>query len=77
MELSRNWHWMWSTFYYNKKHYGFINALIKVSGKFFSSLIKMIFLQLIFKKKKEKFIFSVSQDYLIQLLEKNHGTDQK
>ena len=22
MELSRNWHWMWSTFYFNKKHYG-------------------------------------------------------
>ena len=23
MELSRNWHWMWSTYYYNKKHFGF------------------------------------------------------
>ena len=22
MELSRNWHWMWSTFYFHKKHYG-------------------------------------------------------
>ena len=27
MELSRNWHWMWSTFYFNKKHYGYFNAL--------------------------------------------------
>ena len=30
MELSRNWHWMWSTFYYHKKYSGFIVALFKV-----------------------------------------------
>ena len=23
LEYLRNWHWMWSKFYYNKKHYGF------------------------------------------------------
>ena len=28
MELSRNWHWMWSTFYFNKKHYGYLYSLI-------------------------------------------------
>ena len=22
VELTRNWHWMWSKFYFNKKHYG-------------------------------------------------------
>ena len=27
IELSRNWHWVWSKFYFNKKHYGFLNAL--------------------------------------------------
>ena len=57
MELSRNWHWMWSTFYYNKKHFGFINSLIKVSGKFFSSLVKMIFFTIIFESKKRKIYF--------------------
>jgi len=57
MELSRNWHWMWSTFYYNKKHYGYLNSLVKVSGKFFSSLIKIIFFTLIFNKKKRKIYF--------------------
>ena len=57
MELSRNWHWMWSTFYYNKKHFGFINSFIKVSGKFFSSLIKMIFFTIIFESKKRKIYF--------------------
>ena len=23
MEKSRNWHWMWSSFYFHKKHYGY------------------------------------------------------
>jgi len=57
MELSRNWHWMWSTFYFNKKHYGYLNALLKVSGKLFSSLIKIIFYALIFDKNKKKIYF--------------------
>ena len=57
MELSRNWHWMWSTFYFNKKHYGYLISLIKVSRKFFSSLIKMIFFLLILKKNKSKIYF--------------------
>ena len=57
MELSRNWHWMWSTFYFNKKHYGYLISLIKVSRKFFSSLIKTIFFLLILKRNKSKIYF--------------------
>ena len=52
MELSRNWHWMWSSFYYHKKHYGYINAFLKISPKLLSSLIKFIFYLLIFQKFK-------------------------
>ena len=26
VEFSRNWHWIWSKFYFNKKHYGFFKA---------------------------------------------------
>ena len=37
MELSRNWHWMWSTFYFNKKYEGFIRALVKVLPKLITS----------------------------------------
>ena len=51
-ELSRNWHWMWSSFYFNKKHYGYLFALIKIFPKFFSSLFKFIFYLIIFKKNK-------------------------
>ncbi len=54
MELSRNWHWMWSTYYYNKKHFGFTRALITISGKFFSSIIKLIYYTSVFNKEKKK-----------------------
>jgi len=54
MELSRNWHWMWSIFYFNRKHYGYFFSLFKISGKFFSSLLKSFFYLLIFKKSKQK-----------------------
>ena len=54
MELSRNWHWMWSKFYFNRKHYGYFYSLFYVSGNLFSSLIKIIFYSLILKNKKRK-----------------------
>ena len=54
MELSRNWHWMWSTFYFNKKHYGYLFALASVAKKFFSSIFKIILYTLFFKKDKKK-----------------------
>ena len=54
MELSRNWHWMWSLFYFNKKHYGYIFALILVSKKLFSSLIKIFLYSLILNQYKKK-----------------------
>ena len=54
MELSRNWHWMWSTFYYYKKHNGFIFALIMISRKFFSSFIKTFFYSITFQREKKE-----------------------
>ena len=54
MELSRNWHWMWSTFYYNRKYKGFLIALTIVGPKLFSSIFKfLLFLILRNKEKKE------------------------
>ena len=57
MELSRNWHWMWSTFYYHKKYNNFIYALLKVSPKFFSALIKVFLYTIIFNNNKKKIYF--------------------
>ena len=42
-EKLRNWHWMWSKFYFNKKHNGYIVATTKIGLNFFSSLFKLIY----------------------------------
>tara|TARA_B110000008_G_scaffold23158_1_gene20968 strand:+ start:338 stop:1177 length:840 start_codon:yes stop_codon:yes gene_type:complete len=53
MEKCRNWHWMWSKFYFNKKHYGYIRSLILTLPNFISSLIKVGIYYLINNKKKK------------------------
>ena len=52
IEKSRNWHWMWSSFYFHKKHKGFLLALIIMSPKLISSIIKSFFYLVIFDKEK-------------------------
>jgi len=52
MELSRNWHWMWSIFYYNKKYNGYFISLIKILPKLIKSFFKVIYYFLIFNKKE-------------------------
>ena len=52
MELSRNWHWMWSSFYYHKKHFGYMSGLMKILPKLLSSIIKFIIYLIIFNKFK-------------------------
>ena len=62
IELSRNWHWVWSKFYFNKKHYGFLNSLLTSLPTFFSAVIKYFF-YFLFNKKKKKFIFIEQKDF--------------
>ena len=57
MEKSRNWHWMWSKFYFNKKHYGYLNAFIKTFPNFISSIIKTFIYLVIFNKPKRDIYF--------------------
>ena len=57
LEKNRNWHWMWSTFYYQKKYNGFIKAFFLIFPKLLSSLIKTLFYFLIFKKEKRDIYF--------------------
>ena len=52
--LNRNWHYNWSRFYYNKKHYGFFIALQKVFFNVLSALLKYFIFLILFKKKKRK-----------------------
>ena len=42
-EYLRNWHWMWSKYYYNKKHYGIFIALIKIFFNLVSAIFKYVF----------------------------------
>ena len=57
MELSRNWHWMWSSFYYIKKYKGFFPSLILISPKLISSFIKFLIFALLGKKEKKEIYF--------------------
>jgi len=51
LEYQRNWHYMWSLFYYSKKHYGIFDAYRKTFKKFLSASLKTIFYFFINKKK--------------------------
>ena len=53
MEKSRNWHWMWSKFYYIKKHKGYSMGLILTLPSFFTSFVKYLFYFLIKNKIKQ------------------------
>ena len=56
LEYIRNWHWMWSKFYFNRRHKNYIYAFLITFPNFISSLIKLIiFMTLNNKKKFEKY----------------------
>ena len=48
----RNWHLLWSSFYYEKKHYGYINSLLNHFIYLFKDLIKIFFFGLMLNKEK-------------------------
>ena len=51
IELNRNWHLMWSKFYFYKKNFSIITAYKKTLRSFFSSIIKIIYYKFINEKK--------------------------
>ncbi len=56
IEVNRNWHYMWSKFYYHKKHFGYIIAFFKIAKSFFSSGLKSVFFSITGNKsKKDKY----------------------
>ena len=54
VELCRNWHWMWSKFYFNKKHYGFIKAFANIFFNLISAKIKFIYYLITLNNHKKK-----------------------
>ena len=55
MEMQRNWHYLWSLFYFTKKHHGLIQAYKLTLKKFLSALIKSFFYFFINHKKYIKY----------------------
>jgi len=54
VEFSRNWHWIWSKFYFRKKHYGYLRAVMCGFPKFFFSILKYIYYLIINNRDKKK-----------------------
>ena len=57
MELSRNWHYMWSKFYFYKKHFGILFSIFKIFPNFISSVIKFALFSVLNKKDLKKIYF--------------------
>ncbi len=57
VELTRNWHWMWSKFYFQQKYYGYFFSLIQFIPKIFSNIFKIILYYSMFNKKKSLVYF--------------------
>ncbi len=68
MEKSRNWHWMWSTFYFHYKHYGYLIALAKILPKFLSAIFKTCFFKFISNKEKKDIYYSRFKGILNSIL---------
>ena len=54
IEFSRNWHWMWSKFYFNKKHYSYSKAILIGLPTLINSMIKLSYYFVTHNKLKKK-----------------------
>ena len=50
-EKLREWHWMWSTFYFYKKNFGYFFSLKKTIGKLIRAFLKFLFYTIILNNK--------------------------
>ena len=61
LEFNRNWHWMWSSFYYHKKHNGFLKAFIIFFPKLITTFVKFLIFAIFRHKNKSKiYLFRLS-----------------
>ena len=71
IEYLRNWHWMWSKFYFNKKHYGYLIAVFKVLKHLISAKIKFFYYLITLNTFKRK----IYQMRLLGLISSMIGKD--
>ena len=60
IELIRNWHFMWSKFYFYKKHFSIFTAYKNTLGHLMSGLIKLLFFRFADRKNYLKYKFRIS-----------------
>ena len=54
----KEWHWMWSRFYFYKKNYSYPYAIKKLIGKLVKSIFKLLFYTITFQtNNKNKYLF--------------------
>ncbi len=53
LEYLRNWHWMWSKFYFNRKHNGYLIAFSKIFLNLISGCIKFSLYSMLFQSHKK------------------------
>ena len=70
VELSRNWHWLWSRFYFNKKHFGFLKAIRENLLTYISALIKFLFYLVTNNDFKKKIYFNRASGFYNALIGK-------
>ena len=71
MELSRNWHWMWSTFNYHKKHKGFFISFFIILPKLISALFRVLLYTLIFNKEKKRIYYQRASGLINAIMGRN------
>jgi len=71
IELSRNWHWIWSKFYFNKKNFGILKALKVCLTSYISSIIKFLFYFIVGNKFKKRKYFNRAAGFYNALLGKD------
>ena len=70
IEKNRNWHWMWSTFYYHKKYNGTFKTLVIIFPKVISSLLRILLYIFIYNKKKRAIYYQRLSGLLNSILGK-------
>ena len=71
IEKNRNWHWMWSTFYYHKKYNNFFYAFVVVFPKLLSALFRTLLYSLILNRNKRAIYYCRLSGLTNSILGKN------
>ena len=70
IEISRNWHWNWSKFYFRKKHYGFFKAFVPGFITFAKAVLKSAYFLIINNRFKSKVNYSRASGFINAALNK-------